>query len=203
MPLHPQPRRLFIALMPDRATQAQLQRHSQDWDWPAGCRPEPASRFHLTLHFLGDVPQAQQQRLGLALREVAMPPLELELGIAELWPNQVAVLRPAEHAGLRALHAHIAQVLPEAGLEVEAREYRPHVTLARKVRAAAPPARIEPVRWTVREFALVWSAPQGAGRLARYEVLEWFGAGAPSLEHEPAMAAYPAIHPAAAPADLS
>jgi 2'-5' RNA ligase len=186
MPLVPPPKRLFVALMPDRATQTHLQRHCKAWDWPDDCKPVPFGRYHLTLHFIGDVGLGPEQRLRQALREVTMQPLELDLCEPELWPNQVAVLRPAEHRGLRALHARIAQALPAAGLQPEPREYKPHLTLARHAAGARAPARTETIRWSVHEFALVWSVTPAAGKPARYEVLEWFGAPPAQIDQGPA-----------------
>lgn len=178
MPLVPPPKRLFIALMPDRALQAQLQRHAAAWEWPDTAKPVPFARYHLTLYFIGEVGLATEQLLRQALREVPMYPLDLELRGPELWPNQVAVLRPAENQGLRALHARIAHAVVDAGLEPELRGYKPHVTLARNAGGAQPPAPTEPVAWAAREFALVWSVTPAGGKPARYEVLEWFGGAA-------------------------
>ncbi len=176
MPLLPPPKRLFIALMPDRALQAQLQRHCAAWDWPDDAKLVPFTRYHLTLYFIGEVSLATEQLLRQSLREVPMHPLQLDLCGPELWPNQVAVLRPAEKPGLRALHARIAHAVVDAGLEPELRGYKPHLTLARNAGGAHAPARSEPIAWPAREFALVWSVTPSAGKPARYEVLEWFGA---------------------------
>ncbi|MES2937801.1 MAG: RNA 2',3'-cyclic phosphodiesterase [Pseudomonadota bacterium] len=189
MPLPSPPKRLFVGLMPERAIQAQLQRHCTTWEWPDEARLVPFARYHLTLYFIGEVGAATEQQLRQALREVPMHPLELALGAPEPWPNQVAVLRPAENPGLRALHARIAHAVVDAGLEPELRGYKPHVTLARNAAGAQPPARTEPIRWAAREFALVWSVLPAAGIPARYEVLEWFGAREEPATPEDAAAA--------------
>ena len=56
----------------------------------------------------------------------------------------------------------------QRGFRAEERVYRPHVTLARRARPVA--AEVEPVRFPVRELALVESFPEA--RNVHYEVLE-------------------------------
>ncbi|MGB5741682.1 MAG: RNA 2',3'-cyclic phosphodiesterase, partial [Sedimenticolaceae bacterium] len=49
--------------------------------------------------------------------------------------------------------------LRELGFETEQRRYRPHVTLARKVRRRFEWQPLSPVDWSVAELALVESRP--------------------------------------------
>ena len=175
------PRRLFIGLMPARQVQLQIQRHCREWQWPAEARPERFGRYHVTLHFLGDVGLGPEQQLRKALRKIAVQPLELELQTPEVWRNGVAVLRAAPHDGLNALQQRIALALPAAGLKPAAglqpadQQFKPHVTLARNARHATPPATTNPIRWRVEEFALVWSVLFPQAKPARYDIVETFG----------------------------
>jgi 2'-5' RNA ligase len=174
MMMHP-PRRLFIGLMPGKPVQSAIQRHCRDWAWPAEAKLTRFGRHHLTLHFLGDVGAGPEHSLRKALREVLVEPLELDLCITEVWKNRVAVLRPAEHDGLRALHERTALALAKAGLQAQP-DFKPHVTLARNAAGATPPATTRPIRWRVDEFALVWSVPFPQAKPARYDIVERFGA---------------------------
>jgi 2'-5' RNA ligase len=170
----PSPHRLFIGLLPDRRVQAAIQRHCRQWEWPDGARPTGFGRYHLTLNFLGEVGVAPEQQLRKVLRGVAVEPLDLELRMPEVLRNHVAVLRPADHDGLQALHHRIGLAVSTAGLQ-PAEKFKPHVTLARKAARARPPEAMQPIRWRVDEFVLVWSLLWPQAKPARYEIVERFG----------------------------
>jgi RNA 2',3'-cyclic 3'-phosphodiesterase len=182
----PSPHRLFIGLMPDRQVQAAIQRHCRLWEWPADAKPTRFGRYHLTLNFLGEVGVAPEQRLRQVLRKVAVEPLELELRIPEVWRNGVAVLQPADHDGLKALHGRIKLAVSAAGLTSADREFRPHVTLARNAAQAKPPDAVPPIRWRVDEVLLVWSVLYPQAKPARYEIVERFGVTPGSAPQSPA-----------------
>jgi RNA 2',3'-cyclic 3'-phosphodiesterase len=166
----PPPVRLFLALWPSDATRAALLAHAQAWAWPAAARRTRPERLHLTVHFLGAV----DAKLLPALRQeldVGWAGCELLLDRPQVWPGGIAVLEAGMvPPALAALHAGLAARLQAIGLPVEARRYRPHVTLARKAFHAQPAA--EPLRWQAGPgFALVQSLPGGRG----YETLQAFG----------------------------
>jgi RNA 2',3'-cyclic 3'-phosphodiesterase len=165
------PLRLFIALWPDEPLRDALASWQQSWAWPARAARVPRERLHLTLHFLGDVPAEHLPRLvdGLTAR---FAPFELTLGHGEVWPNGVAVLRPENAPGpLLVLQAALRRELVALGVPVEARAYRPHVTLARRAQGAEPPACAPAVEWLADSgYVLARSLPGGAG----YEVLHRF-----------------------------
>jgi 2'-5' RNA ligase len=157
--------RLFIGLIVEGPARATVDAHRRLWRWPPGATFPAPERFHLTLHFLGEVEQNAERALLKALRTVPVEPLCLVLDTAEVWRNGVATLQPREHAGLRVLHGRIGSLL---GFEPDAR-WKPHVTLARKASQALPPESFPPIPWTVPRFELVWSRlGQGA---PRYEAL--------------------------------
>jgi 2'-5' RNA ligase len=181
------PRRLFIGLMPDRRIQSAIQRHCREWAWPRDARPERFGRYHITLHFLGDVAVGHENRLRIALRGVPVAPLEIELSIPEVWHHQVAVLRAAPHDGLQALQQATGEAIAAAGLRDEPEhKFKPHVTLARHAAHAQPPQTVQPIRWRVEEFQLVWSVLPPEAKPARYEVIERFGATADRALQPPA-----------------
>ena len=66
------------------------------------------------------------------------------------------------------LHARIETGLNALGIETEARTYKPHVTLARKVRKPPAVTELAPVDWPVRELVLVESR---AGAAPMYQPL--------------------------------
>ncbi len=161
--------RLFLALWPDPATRQALAAWRDRWAWPAGAAVVPDERLHLTLHFIGAVPR---ERLGALPAALALrcPAFEIGRGRAALWPKGLALWVPdALPPAALALHGALGATLRAAGLPVEDRPFRPHVTLARKASGALPPAEPLALDWRVHDIALVESH-------RGYRVLARFGA---------------------------
>ena len=126
--------------------------------------------LHLTLHFLGqvdgtllgplrDLGAAQAaRRFTLVLDRIGhwrRPQI--------LWAGSSSV--PGE---LPQLHERLGAGLNALGIETEARGFKPHVTLARKVREPPPVQPLSPLAWPVGELVLVESRP---GSLPSYHPL--------------------------------
>ena len=159
--------RLFLAIWPDAGCRACLRAHRDAWRWPAGAAPVEPQRLHLTLHFIGNVPRDRVAGLAAAL-QVPFEPFHIPFGVPHSWPRGLAVLCPQDlPAGLGSLHAALADALQAFGLPVERRDFRPHVTLARKAAGAMPPARAPGFRWPVAAYALMESVPGAEYRLVR------------------------------------
>jgi len=159
----PDTTRLFLALWPDPAVRHQLREWRDLWTWPRGATPVRTDKLHLTLHFLGNQPSDSLPALldGLA---VPFSPFRLELGTAELWHNGIAVLSPLSvPPELLELYAGLSAALPGVGLQPEARDYRPHVTMARRARGAELPQDGPAIGWQVDHYALVESRPGDGG----------------------------------------
>lgn len=172
-PAHAAPAvRLFTALWPDTRLRTAVATWQDEWQWPRQAARVKAERLHLTLHFLGDVPARRVAEIAGGLR-VPAEPFELALGQGEVWPNGVAVLRPfAIPPALTRLHEALAVALAGLQVPLDARPYKPHVTLARRAHAALPPARGLQLAWPVLDgYVLVRSLPAGGG----YEIIERFG----------------------------
>src|SRR3989338_5359636 len=122
--------RLFLALWPDDDTRAALLARQQAQTWPATARLTRGDDLHLTLHFLGQVPQTLLPALKQAL-PAPCAPVALTLDRVEVWPNGVALLR-------------------------NPRPYHPHAALARRARGLTPQAAL-PLRWTAQHYVLVHS----------------------------------------------
>ena len=142
--------RSFLALSPDAATRRQLAAlPSLD-----GVQPTHIDDLHLTLAFIGAISNAQRQVLAAALPTLATQAKQIpQLGPTgfETWPipekPRVWVAAYALPDALRQSVIQVQAVLADAGLPVDGRPFRPHITLARFARnavAAAPsPARLE------------------------------------------------------------
>jgi 2'-5' RNA ligase len=156
--------RLFFALWPDAAVRQQLARHRPD----AG-RPVTAENLHITLLFLGSVDREQQERMTEAAAGVLAPPFQLQLDRLDHWRRSgirwLGLTMPPPP--LLSLHQQLRAAAEAVGIAVEARQYRPHVTLARNAPAIAAQA-IEPIHWDVADFCLVESVTGAGG--SRYTV---------------------------------
>jgi RNA 2',3'-cyclic 3'-phosphodiesterase len=164
--------RLFLALWPTPALRDSLDAHAAAWSWDDRARRTRTERLHITLHFLGDVPDSRlpDLRQGLA---VPWQGCELLLDRPTVWPGGIAVLEATEvPARLAKLHAALRERLQALQVPVESRRYRPHVTLARKAFGSHPPADFPPLRWPAGPgYDLVRSLPGGRG----YETVQRFG----------------------------
>lgn len=180
-------KRLFLAVWPDEAACAALHTVGRDWPWPAGAARYQPPDWHITLHFLGKVTPPQWCALLPALAH-NFEPFEVTLQQPQAWPHGLVVLCPSVvPAGLLALQQHLGQVVQACGLAVDARPYRPHLTLARRAVLALPP-QVAAVNWRVDSFSLVESTgdPQKRYRpLARYAATGGWHWLAPELAPEP------------------
>lgn len=164
--------RLFLGLWPGDDVRQAIDDHAAAWDWPQRARRTRSERLHLTLHFLGQRPAGELPLLRRVL-EVGWEGCELQLDRCTVWPGGIAVLESsAVPDALAWLHAELGTRLAAAGVPVEERPYRPHVTLARQASGARPPPDCPPLRWPVSPaYALVQSLSGGRG----YQTLQCFG----------------------------
>lgn len=63
----------------------------------------------------------------------------------------------AQKEAANSVHAALGEALLRLGLPVDHREFRPHLTLARKYPGSLPASALPSVRWSVEGYALVES----------------------------------------------
>lgn len=163
--------RLFFALWPDDATRAALAGAAALLNLRDG-RPVRRADLHLTLAFLGEVPEARVAALCAMASALRATGFELDIAAAGWWRrSRVAWLAPTQVPA--ALTRLAAALTAGAGLAADAvGNYRPHLTVARGVRR--PPGLLSAfsVLWPVQDFALISSISDAQG--ARYQVLaQW------------------------------
>lgn len=168
------PQRLFFALWPDDSLRQQLVSRSKPLVQAVRGRPVPAEKLHITLAFLGNVDARQQACVERMAETIVCPSFELVLDHFGHWsrsrvlwlgshktPEPLALLADTLSAGAR-----------ECGLSLDARPYRSHLTLMRKVSRAPENMPAEPLSWSVGRFVLVRSVFVSQG--VSYEVVrEW------------------------------
>lgn len=162
-------RRVFFALWPDDATRSALRFATQHAVQACGGRAIAKANWHLTVAFLGELTN-EGLEIARAVPPIKVGEFEIVLDGLGVWPeSKILWFAPlAPPAALGELEAQLWDALAERGFKAEDRIYRPHVTLARRARPVEET--VAPVRWPVRELALVESLT--AGKNVHYEVLE-------------------------------
>jgi len=161
--------RLFFALWPDEGvrdalvalTRGALRRG----------RAVAHENLHITLVFLGAVSPQGRDCAEAAAGGVVGAPFTLTLDrLGSFRRAQILWSAPSEvPSALYDLVGALNRGLMRCGFEPDARAYRAHVTLARKVRGRVPQTTHEPVAWHVDWFHLIESHTRSDG--ARYRVL--------------------------------
>ncbi|QSX33075.1 RNA 2',3'-cyclic phosphodiesterase [Shewanella avicenniae] len=99
-------------------------------------KPVAAANLHMTLLFLGNVTDEQQQRLQQYIDSLLLPRFTQPLSQLDFWPKpKILCLRQAEVAPpLLAMQQQIAAFASNLLPLQQHDSYRPHVTLARKAK---------------------------------------------------------------------
>jgi 2'-5' RNA ligase len=144
--------RLFVSLRPPAEALADLRAGAERW-------PSPPERWHVTLAFLGDA-KPEPVHEALRRRLAGAPGFDLQLaGSGSFGRNgPVWVGIGGDVPALRALAAEVAAAAREAGVALERRAYRPHLTVGK--RGHPDPARLTSYRgpvWRAQEVELVRS----------------------------------------------
>lgn len=175
---HNKPQRLFFALWPDNALRQQLVSRSRPLMETVRGRPLPDEKLHITLVFLGDTDARQRDCVEtMATRvaeEVACRPFELTLDRFGHWSRSRVLWFGSSETPepLTLLVDRLSVGARECGFSLDARPFRAHLTLMRKVSRAPKEWPVAPLPWPVNGFALVRSVPVPQG--VQYEVLrEW------------------------------
>jgi 2'-5' RNA ligase len=165
--------RLFFALWPEPGTLAASRERLRALASGVDGRLQRADQLHLTLEFLGDVPES---RLGAVLEVGASAagnssPFEIVLDRMEHWrrPQVLCLTASVTPPPAAALVETLRAGLAARGFKAEQRPFKAHLTLARKVRRPPAEFALEPLAWPAREFSLVESTTDPAG--SRYERL--------------------------------
>ena len=167
----PAHRRLFLALWPEAPVRARLDASFAATAAGAGGRAVVAANLHVTLEFLGAVPEHRVAELEMLGARTRLPDGDLVLDTLEWWPRPALLVAgsSAPSQPLIDLQGQLRRQLAMQGFRVDARAFRPHLTLARRVAAVPDIAAVSPVRWPIRELALVESLPFAGG--SRYAPL--------------------------------
>jgi len=182
-------RRLFFALWPDGQQRASLARATARIARRCGGRPVPEANLHVTLAFLGSVPEPRLKELSAIARRTAAifprdgVPLTVSLEALAHWakPQVLTVLEREEETrvapafGVEELARILTSETAAAGFSPDLKPFRAHVTVARKVARVPRASAMRKVHWHFDAFALVESRTLAAGPV--YSVVESYALG--------------------------
>lgn len=158
--------RLFLGFAPqsaERAVYSLCDRLELPDDLPL--RWVPPENWHITLVFLGEVPERSLGRLVDTISPIVTecPTIPVSMQALEWFPSalkpRMLTLQVEAAEPLMALQADVAGALRREGFHSEQRSYRPHLTLARTKgsrKLLAPPALlpIAPIQAQLDELVL-------------------------------------------------
>ena len=152
----PKTKRLFLVLWPDFGVREGLRECRETFCLRSG-RWIPMDNFHVTLIFLGNVTLENMALLEKKVSGVRCAGFSIQLDWICQAPSQGMIWAVPEKIPLELseLVRKLRGAIAEPGVRVDARPYRPHVTLVRKFRGSLQPLRIQPLAWQVRGFTLV------------------------------------------------
>jgi RNA 2',3'-cyclic 3'-phosphodiesterase len=165
--------RLFFALWPDEETRTQVDTVAQQFK-NENIRLVKRSNLHITLEFLGEISEDDQRALEKSVGKITGESFDIELTRVGWWKKPQILWIGTTHIPkqLLTLVKSIKKCVKQQGLEPDQREYKPHVTIVRKVKQIFLPKEVFHIHWHVESFALVISKSTKNG--VDYQVLqEW------------------------------
>jgi 2'-5' RNA ligase len=166
---------LFLALWPMPAERDALLEATSAAVAASAARAVPAPNLHVTLAFLGAVPEGRIAELAalarvLAADTAALPVLRLTR--LEHWrrPQILAALAEAEPTAVVQLAWVLKGATAAAGFLPDLKPFRAHVTVARQVDAEGGATELPPVKWQCATLALAESRSGPTGPI--YSVLD-------------------------------
>lgn len=163
--------RFFFAALPDPEARGRIGTDAAALRRAVAVAPVD---YHVTLAFVGEVPESQLVPLRHIGASQRARRFTLRLDHYDYWPRARVLVAaasavPAELASLaQALLADLAAKIP--AFQPPPHELKPHVTLARKVMQAPVLPALAPIVWTARAFHLMRSSAPGA--TPRYTVVD-------------------------------
>lgn len=173
--------RVFLAIPLDHVTRSAMT--SVTIPCKDGLRPIHTDNLHVTLHFLGEVPEPALRILRQTLRHLRAVRFTLRFSGAGRFGGdgrqEILWVGVDQHPKLTELQARIGDCLHSLDMAVEARPYSPHLTIAR-TRKSSPETAQTFIQanadfhqsMPVVEFCLFASIPSEDGH--RYQIIESF-----------------------------
>lgn len=165
--------RAFLACLPPDSCLPTLRAWQRQLRQQAGGRALPTRQLHLTLVFLGEVTPLQLQCAADCAEQaaVSLPPA-LTLDGCGSWQDVGWCGPHRPPAGLNAWVERLKTELRAAGIAVDARPYRPHLTLLRRLERPLPQQALPALTLPLDEVTL-FASDLRAGGARHYRLDGW------------------------------
>jgi len=158
-------KRLFFALWPDHRQRDRM----RDFISPVAKLVEGKAverrNWHITLIHIGDFPADRIDELHEVKQAITVEPFRLRFDRLEFWPRQkiAALVTPTGPPEMQRLCEALQGAAFAAGIEIDQRTYRPHVTVVKNSRSFETQrlAQSAVIEWD--SFELVESVSQPGG----------------------------------------
>jgi 2'-5' RNA ligase len=158
-------KRLFFALWPDHRQRDRMRDFISPLAKEIEGRAIDRRNWHITLAYIGEFPEQLIPALQNAASAIVVEPFRLRFDRLEFWPRPkvASVVTRTVPAELQMLVQALNGVLLKAGIVVEERTYRPHITVVRNARPFEPLrlAQSAEIEWD--SFRLIESVSQPGG----------------------------------------
>jgi len=163
--------RLFFALWPDDAVRLELARYRLDLARACEGRAVSSDTLHLTLVFIGDVPETRVAALAACANRVTARGFDLVVDTAGCFKiahvGWLGCSQPP--AALFDLQLALRSEVAQAGFGLDPRKFKPHVTGVRNIGFPVKRQKLPGINWLVKSFKLIESAQSESG--TAYKVL--------------------------------
>jgi 2'-5' RNA ligase len=159
-------RRLFYALWPHAEARSKIEVQAAEFTRETGGRAIPPENLHVTVNFLGSVPEARLAEIRAAGAEVAnVPKFELRFDrIESVRRSRILWLAADAPPSLLELARRLQNKALSQQPQLRREEFVAHVTLARDIHRLIRKTSIVPITWHAEDLTLVESqlTPQGS-----------------------------------------
>ena len=165
---NPDTQRLFVGLWPNSEVRSRLTTVQTEFRLSESSRITPPEKFHITLLFLGDVPETKIDSVKDFIQDFQFDPFSIELNCVGFWPGNRTIWVGADDVSpeLIELVGRVRKGLVRLGKD--RRKIIPHITLARKAKKRIRGS-IDPIHWQVHHIELIRSTLLSDG--SKYELV--------------------------------
>lgn len=162
--------RLFFALWPDDEVRKQLGKIQREATLQHRGKVVQVDNLHITLAFLGNVPETDLPCLENMAEHIRFTPFTLQLDHLGVFSRARVLWLGATDVpdALQVLADKVGDGVAGCGFELDKRPFKAHLTLMRKV-SHLRDFTIKPVNWQINSFCLVQSHTYSEG--VQYEVI--------------------------------
>ena len=163
---NPDTQRLFVGLWPNFEIRSRLTTVQTDFRLSESSRITLPEKFHITLLFLGNVPETEIASVKAFIQDIQFDPFSIELNCVGFWPGNRIIWAGTDEVSLELIElvSRVREGLSRFGKD--RRKFLPHITLARKAKKRIH-GLIDPIHWQVHQIELIRSTLLSDG--AKYE----------------------------------